>query len=257
MPLYILGCDAKMVEQCKKMVCSLTGNGQCWFFGTWMTFGWGYILYGWTVFVFVSIWCCRLSLLYKHSKKCLQSPRILFTHAVCVCVCADKPHDTAFAVYVGISSVAGLPILSFLPVALFCNLVSCFTFRWRVVCQSTEENRAQTSWRLNVAILSRGCDATKAGIQQIAETAWRFVFSFKKTDNQMQWSWLLLAFVSQARHHISWRSNPFLNDSIGAFEASSANGRTPPVWRKKKLLRSGWFGSARGSETAMYKMGPY
>ena len=84
---FVLGCDAKMVEQCKKMVCSLTGNGQCWFFGTWMTFGWGYIQYGRTVFVFVSIWCCRLNLLYKHSKKFLQSPRILFTHAVCVCVC--------------------------------------------------------------------------------------------------------------------------------------------------------------------------
>lgn len=79
-------CKDGRLMYCKKMVCSLTGNGQCWFFGTWMTFGWGYIQYGWTVFVFVSIWCCRLNLLYKHSKKFLQSPRILFTHAVCVCV---------------------------------------------------------------------------------------------------------------------------------------------------------------------------
>lgn len=146
---FVLGCDAKMVEQCKKMVCSLTGNGQCWFFGTWMTFGWGYIQYGWTVFVFVSIWCCRLSLLYKHSKKCLQSPRILFTHAVCVCVQISRmmlllQFMWVLAVLLGCQYCLFYPLLCFV---IWC-LASLFGHVWCVKAQKKTAHRHHDVWTL-------------------------------------------------------------------------------------------------------------
>ena len=63
--------------------------------------------------------------------------------------------------------------------------------------------------------------------------------------------------VKCVRMSISCRSNPFLNDSIGAFEASSANGRTPPVWRKKQIAAIWVVREREGIFAAMCKMGPY
>ena len=153
---------------------------------------------------------------------CNLQEYLFYTCSTCVCVnvcvCADEPNDTVYSVYAAIRKVLPSCHCHFCP--LFCNLVSCFAFRWRVVCQSTEENRAQTSSRLNVAILSRGWDATKAGIQQIAEIAWLLVFSYKnRQSDTVKLTFDNLCFVGVCNrlsavdsHHISCRSNPFPND---------------------------------------------